>query len=155
VETSWCCFTQHAKKHSLSLHKMHSSVESASDYKFHLLLFVVHVLTPFRSAERGSCVVQKVRSRPLPVSFHTSRSNRALRIPSTKPPAVRSKFRLFIRHSFRSQASLVSSRNVSAVEHLLRKGRRQIEGLEAPAVKDVWISEEMHKSEIDQRAVKR
>lgn len=61
----------------------------------------------------------------------------------TKPPTTRPKFCLFVRYSFRTQANAVSPRNIAAVEHLLRKGRRQLEGLEEKSVKDCWLSEEM------------
>lgn len=61
----------------------------------------------------------------------------------TKPPTSQPKFLLFVRHSFRTQASSVSARDVAAIEHLLRKGRRQLEGLEEPGVKDCWVSKEM------------
>lgn len=60
-----------------------------------------------------------------------------------KPPSTRPKFRLFVRHTFRSQASAVSARDVAAIEHLLRKGRRQVEMYEDPNVRDCWVSEEM------------
>ena len=67
----------------------------------------------------------------------------ALRMVNTKPDSARPKFRLFIRFSFHTSASKVSPRNVSSVEHLLRKGTRQIELYEDPGVKDCWVSEEM------------
>lgn len=62
---------------------------------------------------------------------------------ATKPEPARHKFLLFVRYSFRTSASSVSPRNVSVVEHLLRKGRRQIEMYEDPAVRDCWVSTEM------------
>lgn len=61
----------------------------------------------------------------------------------TKPPSTQPKFLLFIRFTFRSQASSISARDVAAVEHLLRKGSRQLEGLEEKGVKDCWVSKEM------------
>jgi succinate dehydrogenase assembly factor 1 len=67
----------------------------------------------------------------------------ALRMVNTKPDSVRPKFRLFIRFSFHTSASKVSPRSVSSVEHLLRKGTRQIELYEDPGVKDCWVTEEM------------
>jgi succinate dehydrogenase assembly factor 1 len=67
----------------------------------------------------------------------------ALRMVNTKPDSVRPKFRLFIRFSFHKSASKVSPRNVSSVEHLLRKGTRQIELYEDPGVKDCWVTDEM------------
>ncbi|KAF7985496.1 hypothetical protein HWV62_3695 [Athelia sp. TMB] len=68
---------------------------------------------------------------------------RALRMVRTKPPATQPKFLLFVQHSFRTQASSVSGRDVAAIEHLLRKGRRQLEGLEDPGVRDCWVSAQM------------
>ncbi|KZP33536.1 hypothetical protein FIBSPDRAFT_847448 [Athelia psychrophila] len=61
----------------------------------------------------------------------------------TKPPATRPKFLLFVQHSFRTQASSVGPRDVAAIEHLLRKGRRQLEGLEEPSVRDCSVSTQM------------
>ncbi|KAG6831941.1 hypothetical protein H0H92_006542 [Tricholoma furcatifolium] len=68
---------------------------------------------------------------------------RALRMVRTKPDNTRPKFLLFVRYTFHTNASSVSSRNVSAVEHLLRKGTRQLEMYENPTVKDCWVSNEM------------
>ncbi|KAI9058361.1 hypothetical protein FKP32DRAFT_1606788 [Trametes sanguinea] len=68
---------------------------------------------------------------------------RALRMVNTKPPAAQSKFRLFVRYSFKTQATSVSPRNISTIEHLLRRGRRQIEMYEDPSVRDCWVSSEM------------
>ncbi|PFH54079.1 hypothetical protein AMATHDRAFT_136135 [Amanita thiersii Skay4041] len=69
---------------------------------------------------------------------------RALRMVATKPPATRPKFRLFVQHSFRTNATNLSPRDVSAIEHLLRKGRRQLEVYEHASVKDCWVSQEMN-----------
>ncbi|KAJ3894290.1 hypothetical protein GG344DRAFT_41292 [Lentinula edodes] len=68
---------------------------------------------------------------------------RALRMVKTKPPSTQNKFSLYIRYTFRSNASSVSPRDVSAIEHLMRKGKRQLEMYEHPSVKDCWVSEEM------------
>ncbi|EGN92144.1 hypothetical protein SERLA73DRAFT_117784 [Serpula lacrymans var. lacrymans S7.3] len=68
---------------------------------------------------------------------------RALRMVRTKPPATQPKFRLFVQHNFRILASSISPRDVEAIEHLLRRGRRQIEMYEDHAVKDCWVSQEM------------
>jgi len=62
---------------------------------------------------------------------------------NSKPETTRPKFRLFVRYTFHDNASKVSPRNVSFIEHLLRKGTRQIESYEDPGVKDCWVSEEM------------
>ncbi|KAI0317786.1 hypothetical protein OF83DRAFT_1171691 [Amylostereum chailletii] len=68
---------------------------------------------------------------------------RALRMVRSKPPTNRDKFQLFVRYTFKTQATCVSSRDLSAIEHLLRKGRRQLEMYESPAVTDCWISQAM------------
>ncbi|KAI0372162.1 hypothetical protein BV20DRAFT_940170 [Pilatotrama ljubarskyi] len=68
---------------------------------------------------------------------------RALRMVNTKPPSSQPKFRLFVRYSFKTQATAVSPRDISTIEHLLRRGRRQIEMYEDPKVRDCWVSSEM------------
>ena len=60
-----------------------------------------------------------------------------------KPEAVRPKFSLFVRYNFRTNATKISPRNVSYIEHLLRQGKKQIEQYEDPAVKDCFVSREM------------
>jgi succinate dehydrogenase assembly factor 1 len=77
--------------------------------------------------------------------------NSALRMVFTKPPLTQPKFLLFVRYTFRHQASSVSARDVAAVEHLLRKGRRQLEGLEERGVRDCWVSKEMEEWDGQQR----
>ena len=71
---------------------------------------------------------------------------------STKPSPSQPKFLLFVRYTFRTQASSVSARDVAAIEHLLRKGRRQLEGLEELGVKDCWVSKEMEEWDRQTRA---
>ncbi|KAN0087452.1 hypothetical protein V8E55_006073 [Tylopilus felleus] len=61
----------------------------------------------------------------------------------TKPPQAQLKFSLFVRYTFHTQASSVSPRNVSAIEHLIRRGKRQIEMYESPSIKDCQISQAM------------
>ncbi|KZT12068.1 uncharacterized protein LAESUDRAFT_640957 [Laetiporus sulphureus 93-53] len=68
---------------------------------------------------------------------------RALRMANSKPPAARPKFMLFVRYTFRTQAAAISSRDVSAIEHLLRRGKRQVEVYEDSKVCDCWVSAEM------------
>ncbi|KAJ3509998.1 hypothetical protein NLJ89_g4919 [Agrocybe chaxingu] len=68
---------------------------------------------------------------------------RALRMVRSKPAPVRAKFQLFVRYTFHDNATKVSPRNVSFIEHLLRKGTRQVEAYEDPGVKDCWVSEDM------------
>ncbi|KAF7365214.1 Heat shock [Mycena venus] len=68
---------------------------------------------------------------------------RALRIPRTKPEQTREKWDLLIRYTFRRNAMSVFPRDVSAIEHLLRVGGRQITAYEAESVKDCQVSAEM------------
>ncbi|KAM6494343.1 hypothetical protein JOM56_010704 [Amanita muscaria] len=68
---------------------------------------------------------------------------RALRMTNTKPPLARPKFRLFVQYTFRTNATNITPRDVSTIEHLLRKGRRQLEMYEDPSVKDCWVSQDM------------
>lgn len=65
----------------------------------------------------------------------------------TKPPSTQDKFRLFVRYTFRTQASTASPRDVAAIEHLIRKGRRQLETYEDEKVRDCWVSNEMRQWE--------
>lgn len=67
----------------------------------------------------------------------------------TKPPTTRPKFHLFVRYTFRKQAEAISPRDVSAVEYLLRHGRRQLETYEDPQVRDVRVSKDMRAWELD------
>jgi len=68
---------------------------------------------------------------------------RALRLIPTKPAPVQGKFSLFVRYNFRQNARSISPRDITAIEHLLRKGQRQIEQLEDTAMKDCWVGGEM------------
>jgi len=68
---------------------------------------------------------------------------RALRIARTKPAETRGKFDILIRYTFRTQASSVGPRQINAIEHLLRKGQRQLEIYEVPSVKDCYVSQQM------------
>ena len=64
---------------------------------------------------------------------------------NTKPPPTKPKFLLLVRYTFRINASAVSSRDVSAIEHLMRKGKRQLETYEDHGVKDCYVSGDMLK----------
>ena len=77
-----------------------------------------------------------------PNPIHSERSS-ALRIARTKPAETQAKFDILIRYTFRTQASSVGPRQISAIEYLLRKGKRQLEIYEAPLVKDCYVSQEM------------
>jgi len=69
----------------------------------------------------------------------------------TKPEPARPKFQLFIRYNFHINAKKVSPRNVSFIEHLLRKGTRQVEQYEDSNVTDCWVSQEMVEWDRNQR----
>ena len=70
----------------------------------------------------------------------------------TKPPEARPKFMTFVRYSFKTQATAIQPKNVSAIEHLLRRGRRQLEIYEDPKVRDCWVSKDMREwNEQDRR----
>ena len=73
----------------------------------------------------------------------------------SKPPLARPKFSLFVRYTFKTQAAALSPRDVAAVEHLLRKGKRQVEMYEDPKVRDCWVSQEMRDWENRQRESRR
>ncbi|EPQ54444.1 hypothetical protein GLOTRDRAFT_76958 [Gloeophyllum trabeum ATCC 11539] len=77
---------------------------------------------------------------------------RALRMVRTKPPVVQPKFRLFVRYTFHAQARAVSPRNISAIEHLLRRGRNQLEMYEQSQVRDCWVSKQMRDWEEREKA---
>ncbi|OCH86397.1 hypothetical protein OBBRIDRAFT_797240 [Obba rivulosa] len=68
---------------------------------------------------------------------------RALRMVNLKPEQARQKFLLYVRYTFKSQAAAVPPRNISAIEHMLRRGRRQLEMYEDSKVRDCWVSKEM------------
>jgi len=74
---------------------------------------------------------------------HSRALSSALRMVRTKPPHTQAKFTLFIRYTFHTQASVVSPRNISAIEHLLRRGKRQVELYENASIKDCHISQAM------------
>ncbi|KAI6147495.1 hypothetical protein BKA82DRAFT_139724 [Pisolithus tinctorius] len=76
---------------------------------------------------------------------------RALRMVRTKPSHTQDKFSLLVRYMFHVQASAVSPRKVSAIEHLLRRGRRQIELFENPSIRDCHISQDMREWERSRR----
>ncbi|KAG2362133.1 hypothetical protein BDR07DRAFT_1358066 [Suillus spraguei] len=68
---------------------------------------------------------------------------RALRMVRTKPALTQPSFLLFVRYNFHTQASSISPRDIAAIEHLLRRGRRQLEMYEQPSVRDCQISQAM------------
>lgn len=60
-----------------------------------------------------------------------------LRTVRTKPEGSRARFKEAIREGFKKQARAVGPREVSVVEHLLRRGRAQLETLKSPNVTDI------------------
>jgi succinate dehydrogenase assembly factor 1 len=70
----------------------------------------------------------------------------------TKSLDKQDKFRLYVRYQFKNQATSVSPRDLNAVEHLIRKGRRQLETYESPAVKDCWVSQQMREWDAQDRS---
>ena len=69
----------------------------------------------------------------------------------TKPKPTQDKFLLYVRYTFRQNALSVSNRDVNAIEHLLRKGTRQLEMYEDTGVKDCFVSKTMIEWEEQQR----
>ncbi|PAV17196.1 heat shock [Pyrrhoderma noxium] len=67
---------------------------------------------------------------------------RALRLIPTKPADTQHKFYAYIRYTFHQNARNISPRDIHAIEHLMRVGKRQIEHLETNSVKDCWIAKE-------------
>lgn len=61
----------------------------------------------------------------------------------TKPESTQHKFLLYVRFTFHQNALSASSRDVNAIEHLLRKGTRQLEMYEDIGVKDCFLSKIM------------
>jgi len=68
---------------------------------------------------------------------------RGLRMVKSKPIATRPKFLLFVRFTFHTNATSIAPSNVSAIEYLLRRWRRQLEAYAEPEVKDCWVSADM------------
>ncbi|KND04054.1 uncharacterized protein SPPG_01499 [Spizellomyces punctatus DAOM BR117] len=60
-----------------------------------------------------------------------------LRVVRTKPESSRDHFYKYIRSQFRQDASSVSQRDISTIEFMLRKGRRQLEVLKSDSVVDI------------------
>ena len=68
------------------------------------------------------------------------KTSRALRLIRTKPAHTQPKFSAYIRYSFHQNAQRVSPRDISAIEHLMRVGKRQVEQLEDISVKDCMVT---------------
>lgn len=63
-----------------------------------------------------------------------------LRAVRVKPEGSQARFRQAIRLGFRRQAQAVGPREVAVVEHLMRRGRAQLETLRSPSVTDIHPS---------------
>lgn len=61
----------------------------------------------------------------------------------TKPTTSRPNFLLLVRYTFRQNARAVSPRDFRAIEHMLRRGRRQLDMYSEPGVKDCAVSDDM------------
>jgi succinate dehydrogenase assembly factor 1 len=61
----------------------------------------------------------------------------------SKPEHTRPRFLLLARYTFHKNAKEVSPRDVGTIEHLLRRGRRQLEMYADSGVKDCAVSNEM------------
>jgi succinate dehydrogenase assembly factor 1 len=72
-----------------------------------------------------------------------------LRMVRTKPPPARAHFLLMVRHAFHTNARAVAVRDVNTVEHLLRRGRRQLAVYADVGVRDCAVSDAMRAWERD------
>jgi succinate dehydrogenase assembly factor 1 len=52
-----------------------------------------------------------------------------------------------VRYTFHTNAQAVAPRDINTVEHLLRRGRRQLEMYSDSGVKDCYVSEDMRRWE--------
>src|ERR1700722_3189710 len=114
------------------------------DRQYPIELKLINVDWKVRTSKGRSITLQTVgllQSLNPNVLFLPFRS--ALRVVRTKPPANQPKFLLFVRYNFRTQAASASPRDVDAIEHLLRRGKRQFQTYADHSVKDCWVSQEM------------
>ncbi|KZT56365.1 hypothetical protein CALCODRAFT_497535 [Calocera cornea HHB12733] len=79
---------------------------------------------------------------------------RALRTIHLKPPAQRASWRRFYRFRFRTTTASVGRRDISAVEYLLRQGRRQVDGFADKGVTGVGVGEEQLRWEGERRKLR-
>lgn len=78
------------------------------------------------------------------MAFHVDDENgRALRMTRTKPPGNRDKFTIFVAYTFQKNSRLVSSRDFSTIEYMIRQGTKTIEMYENPALRDCFLTTEM------------
>ncbi|EJU03242.1 hypothetical protein DACRYDRAFT_106406 [Dacryopinax primogenitus] len=69
----------------------------------------------------------------------------ALRSIRQKPPSAQAAFRKLYRHAFRTRAREYSKRDIAAVEHLLRQGRRWVEVMQGQGVRGVAVGLEVER----------
>lgn len=74
-------------------------------------------------------------------------SHSFIRMTRSKPPVSRPNFLLLVRYSFRQNAYSVAPRDFGAIEHLLRRGRRQLDMYADPGVTDCAVSDAMRQWE--------
>ncbi|CAE6417522.1 unnamed protein product [Rhizoctonia solani] len=67
---------------------------------------------------------------------------RALRMARSKPASSRGNFNILVQYEFRVRGA-VSPRDVGTIEYLVRRGKKRLEMLEDPGVKECWVSGEM------------
>ncbi|KNE61249.1 hypothetical protein AMAG_06996 [Allomyces macrogynus ATCC 38327] len=61
----------------------------------------------------------------------------SLRAARTKPAEYRANWTTFVQHEFRKTMDMHAVRDAHAIEHLVRVGRRRLETLRNPAIKNV------------------
>jgi succinate dehydrogenase assembly factor 1 len=76
-------------------------------------------------------------------SFLSYPAPSTLRMANSKPANTRPKFYLMSRYTFRTNAASVSARDVGAIEHLIRQGKKKLEMYGDTSVKDCWVTKEM------------
>ncbi|KAJ3366780.1 hypothetical protein GGF32_003424 [Allomyces javanicus] len=61
----------------------------------------------------------------------------SLRAVRSKPAEYRANWTTFVQHEFRKNMDMHAVRDAHAIEHLVRVGRRRLETLRNPAIKNV------------------
>ncbi|GAA5820829.1 hypothetical protein JCM11251_001832 [Rhodosporidiobolus azoricus] len=69
---------------------------------------------------------------------------RSLKMVQSKPPESRPAWFAFVQHQFRhpSLGGGLKRKDVSAIEHLLRRGEKMLDSYESPTVKSVGVPDE-------------
>jgi succinate dehydrogenase assembly factor 1 len=60
----------------------------------------------------------------------------------SKPPGARENFTILVQYEFRVRGA-VGARDVGTIEYLIRRGKKRLDMLEDPGVKECWVSAEM------------